>query len=272
MFESVEQLEKEVQEFRQNILASSELIKSIEGLIAATKAQKDSFASESSELLTKMDAHTEALKTSYAEALSKMVKENSKLVSDLSSKGESLLREMQGIPDEVDKRNSAIAAQFETKGGAILQDMQAISEAVDKRNAALAADFQKCSADLKSQTEMLIAQLQAEISKFSKRCDELLLSVQSSNDAHLSNVIKEMQASQKAYIEKLEATDVSIRHCEAEISEKYLDFLAKLESTNIDQMFKMCQEMKSSMDRKFIMLFVGVGASLALMIVSLFIR
>lgn len=272
MFESVEQLEKEVQEFQKNILASSELIKSIEDLIATTKSQKESFALESSELVAEMDAHTKALKSSYTEALTKLMKENGKLISEISAKGESLLREMQGIPEEVDKRNSAMAAQFEAKGGAILQEIQAIPVAVDKRNAAVASDFQKCSADLKSQTETLITQLQAESVKFSNRCDELLLSIQSSNDAHLSSVIKEVEASQKAYFEKLEATDVAIQRCEAEISEKYQDFIAKLESTNIDQMFKMCQEMKRSMDRKFIMLFIGVGASLALMIVSFFIR
>lgn len=189
MFESVEQLEKEVKDFQKNILASSELIKSLENLIAATKAQKEEFAATSSELISKMDSHTDALRESYEEALAKLVNENRILIKELIAKD-----------------------------------------------------------------------------------DELLQSVNTNSKTHLANFVETLNTAQQTYIQRIEAADVSIKHCEAEINRKYQEFLIKLESTNVDQMFKLCQDIKKSMDTKLLLLSVGVGASLILIIVSIFIR
>jgi chromosome segregation ATPase len=225
MFESIEQLEKEVKDFQKNILASSELIKSIESLITATKAQKEDFSATSSELASKMDSHTEALRKSYEEALAKLVKENRSLIKELIVRGDELLQEMKAIPSDVQKRNSALSVE-----------------------------------------------IQAEKEAFFARCDELLQSVSTNSKTHHANVVETLNTAQQAYIQSIEEADVSIKNCEAEINRKYKDFLIKLESTNVDQMFKMCQDIKKSMDTKLLLLSVGVGASLILMIVSIFIR
>ena len=44
MFESVEQLEKEVKEFQQNILASSDFVNNLNEIVAAISAQERDFA------------------------------------------------------------------------------------------------------------------------------------------------------------------------------------------------------------------------------------
>ena len=243
MFESVEQLEKEVKDFQKNILASSELIRSLESLIAATKAQKEDFAAASSGLVSKMDSHTEALRESYEEALEKLVKENRSLIKELTVKGDELLQEMKAIPPDVEKRNSM-----------------------------LVIEFQKYSAELQASSNAIISQLCSEREVFSTKCNEFLQSASTNNKTHLTHVAETINTAQQAYIQRLEAADASIVHCEAEINHKYEDFLTKLESTNVDQMFKMCQDIKKSMDTKFLLLSVGVGASIVLMIVSLFIR
>ncbi|MEG1525783.1 MAG: hypothetical protein RR475_12320 [Clostridia bacterium] len=243
MFESVEQLEKEVQEFRKNILASSELIKSVEGLIAATKAQKESFSSETVELVTRMNAHAEAIQESYKAALSKMVSENSKLGGEISATGESLLRDMQDIPTEIDKRNATINA-----------------------------DLQRYSEELRAQSNSLVIQLQDVTNVFSIKCAELLQSVEDKNNTHLGSVVGQMQAFQKEYIQKLGETEATIRNSEAELEGNYKDFLSKIESTNVDRIFKVCQDIKKSVNSKLLVLSAGVGASIILIIASFFVR
>jgi len=279
MFESIEQLEKEVKDFQKNILASSELIKSIESLITATNAQKEDFSATSSELVSKMDSHTEALRKSYEEALAKLVKENRSLIKELIVRGDELLQEMKAIPSDVEKRNSALSVEIQAEKEAffarcdeLLQGFKNIPPDVEERNSALAIEFQKCTTALQSSSNEIIAQLHVETEAFSARCDELLQSVSTNSKTHHANVVETLNTAQQAYIQRIEEADVSIKNCETEINRKYKDFLIKLESTNVDQMFKMCQDIKKSMDTKLLLLSVGVGASLILMIVSIFIR
>lgn len=243
MFDSVEQLEKEVQDFRSNILASSELIKSIEVLVAAVKAQEDDFAAKSKALATKMDSHTDGMKEDYKEALSELIKENNKLLDEISIRGEAILRDMQSVPKEIDQRNDTLSKELKSH-----------------------------SEEVQSQCKSLIAQFQEIADAFSTRCTELLQSMDSSNNAHLNSVIEVTRSSQQEYIQKLETTEASIHNCENEIKNKYNDFLAKLESTNIDQMFKMCQEIKKAMNSKFLILTIGVGVSIVLVLATLFFR
>lgn len=242
MFENVAQLEQEVKDFRQNILASSELIKSIESLIAASKTQNETFAARSAELLTKIGASTVALQKSHDEALMKQIEENRALQTRLKAKGENLLAEMNRIPPEV-----------------------------DKRSAALISEIQKDTEQLHNMTRDVIEQLKAETGNIKTRCDELIKSLNDSNKTHITEVTAALTAAQQPYLHRLEETDASITRCEAQLSQKHEDFLVKLESTNVDQMFKICQEIKKSMDTRFVCLTIGVGASIVLMIISIFL-
>ncbi|MDR3289486.1 MAG: hypothetical protein LBT22_08675 [Peptococcaceae bacterium] len=62
MFESIEALEKEVQDFKDNILASSELVRTIEQLTVVTKAQQEKLEANA-ELYNNM---SDAINTKFA--------------------------------------------------------------------------------------------------------------------------------------------------------------------------------------------------------------
>lgn len=59
MFDNIEELEREVQKFRENILASSELVVSFESMMTQMKAQTKAFEAASSNLQDCVKAHTE---------------------------------------------------------------------------------------------------------------------------------------------------------------------------------------------------------------------
>jgi len=207
MFENIEQLEKEVEEFQQNILTSAEFIKKMDGIIATVTAQERSYTARSSELTSKIDSYADTIHASQAEALIKLITEFKKSVSELIEVANTV--------------NSSLQAQSEA---------------------------------------------------FTSRYEDFLHSMSELNQTQLSHTAELISTSQKEYLRRIEETDVSIKHCESELIRKYEDFLAKLESTNVDQMFKVCQEIKKSMDTKILILSIGLGASILLMVVSLFIR
>jgi len=225
MFESVEQLEKEVDAFHKNILASTELVKGIEEIIATTKAQKDEYAAASSALLLKLDSDAKKLNKSNEEALAKLNKENSSVIEAFKTNSDDLLNRIAEVPDSIEKKNET-----------------------------LLNSIKQCTEDLKSSSNKVIAQLKTD------------------NANIIDEAVKSINAEQKAYLEKLEATDKSIQKCEAELSSKYNEFLIKLQSTNIDQIFKTCQDLKKSVNTKLTLLSVGIGISIALMIVSFFVK
>lgn len=61
MFDNVEDLERQVQEFQNNILASNKLIEDIRLLTAAVKAQQQSYEQESQEYLKAVNSYVEAI-------------------------------------------------------------------------------------------------------------------------------------------------------------------------------------------------------------------
>ena len=71
MFEDIDQMEREIETFRKNIVASSELIEGITKLTEATRQQQESFSASADELIKKLDScileimsdHETALKT-----------------------------------------------------------------------------------------------------------------------------------------------------------------------------------------------------------------
>jgi len=243
MFDSVEQLEMEVQEFQQNILASTEFVRSIEKIIAAIRAQEHDFATKSSELTINMDSDVKAFRTSQKEALSKLIAENKTLNDELTAKGNELLKELNTVSQEIELSNAGVIKDFR----------ECISAQIENSNSVNTA-------------------LQVQIESFAKKCDGFLQSASEINQTHLSQTSNIINESQQDYLLKIEESNTAINQCQEELNRKYEAFLVKLESTNIDQMFKVCQEIKKSMNTKILILSVGVGSTIALMIVSLFIR
>ena len=81
-----------------------------------------------------------------------------------------------------------------------------------------------------------------------------------------------IRTAQKEHLDRLTQIETAITATKDELDKKYKAFLEKLESTNMDQIFKVCQEMKKSIETKLLLLTGGVGIAIILMIVSFIIK
>jgi len=312
MFESVEQLEKEVKEFQQNILTSSEFVKKLDEIVAAISAQERDFATKSAELTAKIDGNADALRASQAEAFKKLLDENQTLIKHLSDtaaeleaqmksqvetvkadhqelvqqlternraissefgdKGASLIAEIKAIPVELGKSNAALSDSFQRSVSSIIEVANSMTVELGKSNAALSDSFQRSVSSIIEAANSMSASQKTQADALSTNCDNLLASMNEANQEHLAKTAEKISATQKEYIRKIEDTEAEIKSCKADLSKKYDEFLKKLESTNVDQMFKLCQEIKQSMNTKLIIIMSGVGVSLVLALISLFVK
>ena len=63
MFDDIQVLEQEVEGFRKNILASQELVSSIDKMIKAMKTQSEDYSKSYEDVLGKLKSYVEAQKT-----------------------------------------------------------------------------------------------------------------------------------------------------------------------------------------------------------------
>ena len=87
--------------------------------------------------------------------------------------------------------------------------------------------------------------------------------------ASLEAVKTATEAAQGQYLATLSETVSTLRSTEEKLTSTYEAFLRRLESTNVDQIFKTCQEMKKSVELKLWILIGGVGVTAVLSLLSL---
>ena len=71
------------------------------------------------------------------------------------------------------------------------------------------------------------------------------------------------------YVEVLRKTQTKIDKMNSELENKYNAFLAKMESTNMDQIYKVCLDMDKKINNKLTLILVGVAAAIILSIVAI---
>lgn len=171
MFENVDQLEREVREFQENILASKELVRNLEQLVVAAKAQQEQLVKSTDDLL-------------------------------------------RSIPTSVEEKNSALRAE--------------IQQTADR--------------------------------------------MQADSNAAVNKAISEVQRAHQKHIEQLTSVETQMKKVETDLIVKYTDFVAKLEASNMDKIFTMCEDIKKTVNSKFTTLLAGVGLSVVLAVVALFVK
>lgn len=225
MFEDVAQMEKEIETFRKNIAASSELVEGILQLTEVTRQQKEA-----------MDASTEELVKKIDSCILQIKKDNDAALKELGSSNESALSMLEG---NMAAQQNRIAADFQAR----------VAE-IDKIRGSLAAIQDEAA----KQSEEKLSHLTAE-------CERLI--------SEMKAVIGEQQI---IYTAKLSQTESAIKDYQEDAEKKYKDFIYRLETTNVDQLFRELQDLKKSIQFKFVILISGIGAALAAAILGIVIR
>jgi hypothetical protein len=378
MFENIAQMEKEIEEFRKNIIASSELVKRIADLTEATKQHKDSFILSSETLIAKLDDCVAQFKSDHDNSLKALESDNAALIENLQ---QTIAQDIQEWLSSLEKTKNAIETceevaiskndekiqRFSSECDRLIDGMhthlvsQKIAydeslKALENSNAALienlqqsiAKDVQEWLASLEKNKTAIetcekttISKTDEQIKHFSSECDRLIDGMQSnlvsqktaydeslkalehSNATVIENlqqaiaqdvqewltsldktktaietceqdtisktdeqikqfssecrrlasgILSVLTKQQSAYLDKLNETEKVINGYQVEAENKYNNFVQRLETTNVDQIFKEVQDLKKTLNTKIAILMTGVGISIVLAIISVFIK
>jgi ElaB/YqjD/DUF883 family membrane-anchored ribosome-binding protein len=105
-----------------------------------------------------------------------------------------------------------------------------------------------------------------------KKADEQICQLTNECERLISKMKTELAAQQTAYAEKLQQTEQVIRGYQSNAEQEYNEFITRLETTNVDQIFKEVQDLKKSIQTKFAMLMGGIGLALVISLFSVLLK
>ena len=218
MFEDITQMEKEIETFRNNIIASSELIEGIADLTEATKSQKNSLEKSTQSLISKLDDCIKQFKVDHDESLHTLSSNN--------------------------------------------------SAEIEKMQQTIASDMQKWISSI----ELIKEAIQSNEDTTIKKNNEQIKSFESESERIIEDMKSAISTLQGIYIDNLKQTENAIHTYQNDAESKYNSFVQRMETTNVDQIYKEVQELKKSVQTKFTMEMVGIGVAIVAAILSIIIK
>lgn len=175
----------------------------------------------------------------------------------LSQKADALQQLINALPNDIKSGNESLVKLM----------LDSFSSEQKKYEQALES-AQKNYVEKLAETEKVVISIPKELKKDNESAlagqVELLKKVQDSYTATL----KESQA---GFVSQSEAFIKVAQELSATLEKKHHAFLEKLESNNMEQIYKYCQDMNKSLTTKLVFLIGGVAVSVTLAIVSFFI-
>ena len=133
-------------------------------------------------------------------------------------------------------------------------------------------------AGLKQIQEQYAADLAKTNEAFTKQLQAVLNAIQAIPGQINDNAVqqygvflKELEKMMNTRLAQLSATEKRVEELSQQLEAKYQAFVSKLESTNMDQLYKFCQGMNKSINTKLGIALGGIAIAVIVSIVSLFI-
>lgn len=239
MFQNIEELEKQVKEFQKNILASSEFIKGIQNLTNMVESQQTQFDKDSKDMLGAIDAYTKYVKEQTDLLIKSITEQTSKEADDFAKSNEELIAKVKASSEELTK---FVADQTSAK-----------AKEVTDSNTDLIKGFESRFVEYEKSLGLLFDRVKADNMKVSEETVAAFKTINSD------------------YAKNLNEVTTLLKEVSTQIELKYDHFIKRLENTNIGGLFAEVQDMKKEINKKFTLLFAGVGVAIVLTIVSFFI-
>lgn len=224
MFENVEQLEREIKEFEQNILASKALIQNIKEATAAIKEQNERFGDESDRLILRINEVPADIDETVKDNINRLIEENKNITDGLS----------------------AIASEVKTYEGMI----------EDKYDAMLSETMQKLNEVLSEISSYKVSAKEGN--------DETLLKANEILKATIEAATESFKAESGKYTESLDKLTAQLTKTEAELEAKYRELIAKSENANdqiIKEITKLKSTVDSKNTIIMILIVIGIIVS-----------
>ena len=139
---------------------------------------------------------------------------------------------------------------------------------IDKMISAMKTQSESCSKSY----EDVLAKLENYIELQKNESENQIEGLKKTNEDIINNVVDKLTLSQKEYLDKIAEFEFSLKKNQDELTTKHQEFIAKLEATNIDQIYSSVEDLKKSLNLKLCILFSGVGISIILTIVALLLK
>lgn len=242
MLGTIEDLEKDIELFQKNIAASGEMVQLLKQMLEQIKLQNKEFEVKSQGLIFRVDE----LPSTINDANSA---NNSKIKSDVASELEKSLqsfameqtRYLQGL--ELTKQQiQNYVKQIQAQEKMAADRVSTVLTKVDRIPSAIEAENLKNNALLKDSISLIV---EGAVRSFSKE--------------------------QENYIAGLIKTQANIEKCEERLEIKYKEFIDSLEKMNISNLYEQNVQLKSSLDKRTLILMLISGLSVVIGIVGLFI-
>lgn len=293
MLETIEELEKEIDEFQNNIAASGEMVLALKQMIEQIKQQNSEFDMQSKSLLSRLDilpsnientiiANNERIRSDVASELNKSLQ----AFSDEQEKYIVSLQNVQKTIQEILCLAKEQGNSFDEKTAVMIDKINSVvkqlSEEISNTNALLeniihnaVKEYSEVAREqgesFREQTNLMNENIKSALSDLNGKIQNTTNLLKQDIDVSVLERNKEVIVAQEKYIKEIDSVNVSMKKCEEALDGKYKDFLSVLEKMNISNIYEQNIQLKEELRKKTTILMVISAVSILIGIVGLFI-
>ena len=307
MLNTIEDLEKEIDEFQNNMSASGEMVQALKQIVDQMKQQNSGFDMQSKALLARMDnlpssientelANNERIRNDVASEFTKAIKQFTELqngyvtalqemkqnISGYAVEAREQKEKLEELPTEIVKIENDNNKVIIDKISAELEDV--VTKFTDVNNAykmvleEIKNEMQGYVNSAKSQEGILIKAASEMDDKIDDSIQKIKIQNENANNllkSDVDNIIvarnKELTDAQDRYLKEMQHTNEMMKSCEAKLESKYSEFLDTLEKMNISNLYEQNTQLKSELSKRTTLLMVLVAISIVIGVIGIFI-
>ncbi len=307
MLNTIEDLEKEIDEFQNNMSASGEMVQALKQIVDQMKQQNSGFDMQSKALLARMDnlpssientelANNERIRNDVASEFTKAIKQFTELqngyvtalqemkqnISGYAVEAREQKEKLEELPTEIVKIENDNNKVIIDKISAELEDV--VTKFTDVNNAykmvleEIKNEMQGYVNSAKSQEGILIKAASEMDDKIDDSIQKIKIQNENANNllkSDVDNIIvarnKELTDAQDRYLKEMQHTNEMMKSCEAKLESKYSEFLDTLEKMNISNLYEQNTQLKSELSKRTTLLVILIAISIVIGVIGLFI-
>lgn len=242
MLNTIEDLEKEIDEFQNNMSASGEMVQALRQMVEQIKQQNSEFDIQSKSLLARIDNLPSSIENTE-------ITNNERIRNDVAAEFSKAIKQFSEL------QNEYITALHEMK--------QSISDYIVE-----AKNQEDIFIEAKTEMTDKIATSMREIETQNETANNVLKS-------DVDNIFvarnKEVTDAQDRYLKEMQHTSEMMKSCESKLKSKYSEFLETLEKMNISNLYEQNAQLKSEISKRTTFLMALVVISIVIGVIGLFI-
>lgn len=307
MLNTIEDLEKEIDEFQSNMSASGEMVQALKQIVDQVKQQNSEFDMQSKALLARLDnlpasienielANNERIRTDVASEFTKAIKQFTELqngyvtalqdmkqnISEYVVAAREQKEKLEDLPTEIVKiendNNKVIIEKVSAELEGVVTKFTEVNNAYKEVLEEIKNEVQGYVNSAKAQEGILIKASTEMADKIEVSMQNVETQNETANNvlkSDVDNIIvarnKELTDAQDRYLKEMQHTSEMVKSCEAQLESKYSEFLDTLEKMNISNLYEQNTQLKSELSKRTTLLVVLVSISIVIGVIGLFI-